>query len=383
MPPSKPAELRREDLEEVMWRWIGGYVAIAVSLTGVAVAGPVAPNEVCIYEHVDFVGASRCFSLEPGMRHKLVPKLGGMNDRASSVHVGEDVSVVLYEHANFGGLSHRHDINRRDLGASGAGLKIGLQGRDAEKKDEVWPDFNDLVSSLIIVPKTMRVSGVELRRSLMGGMGSTENAFYPLPERLNESEARYPLLGWMNDKANYLNLYGDVEVTLYEHANFDGKPLKLPGVGDEKEHFILGKYQFDKRASSLVARWKGPQQHLAAEQVKVPQPSAPPPRDSFLINTGGTTHRAPVSMEPQTAKVLQTDSRLEMDTNRPGQDYRNFDLDVPEAKRCQRTCLDDPKCMAWTYVKPGVQGTKARCWLKSGVPPPKPSPCCISGVKTQ
>jgi hypothetical protein len=69
-------------------------------LCGAATASAVAQNEVCIYEHVDFGGASQCFSFDPGMRHRLVPTLGGyINDRASSVLVGKGIYVILFEHA--------------------------------------------------------------------------------------------------------------------------------------------------------------------------------------------------------------------------------------------------------------------------------------------
>jgi hypothetical protein len=40
-----------------------------------------------------------------------------------------------------------------------------------------------------------------------------------------------------------------------------------------------------------------------------------------------------------------------------------------------------PPCRAWTFVKPGVQGPQARCWLKHQAPEARPHPCCISGVK--
>ena len=66
----------------------------------------------------------------------------------------------------------------------------------------------------------------------------------------------------------------------------------------------------------------------------------------------------------------------------PGMDYKNFDLNVPDPRLCQNACLDDPKCKAFTYVKPGFQGPNARCWLKDGVPQAKANNCCISGTKT-
>ncbi len=68
--------------------------------------------------------------------------------------------------------------------------------------------------------------------------------------------------------------------------------------------------------------------------------------------------------------------------NLPGMDYRNFSLPSPDPKLCDQACSEDPKCMAFTYVKPGIQGTEARCWLKSGVPKEVRDPNCVSGVKT-
>jgi hypothetical protein len=72
---------------------------------------------------------------------------------------------------------------------------------------------------------------------------------------------------------------------------------------------------------------------------------------------------------------------LEPDTNRPGKDYKNFELDTPDPGLCQKACADDPNCQSYTYVKPGIQGAKARCWLKKAVPPARSNNCCISGVK--
>ena len=73
---------------------------------------------------------------------------------------------------------------------------------------------------------------------------------------------------------------------------------------------------------------------------------------------------------------------LEWNTNRPGLDYKNFELTEARPELCQQACADDPNCKAFTYVKPGVQGPRARCWLKSAVPEAGPGDCCVSGVKT-
>ena len=73
---------------------------------------------------------------------------------------------------------------------------------------------------------------------------------------------------------------------------------------------------------------------------------------------------------------------MEPDTDRPGMDYTSFDLPYADPKLCMEACNRDPRCRAWTYVKPNtIQGPRPRCWLKHSVPPPKPHYCCVSGVK--
>jgi hypothetical protein len=73
---------------------------------------------------------------------------------------------------------------------------------------------------------------------------------------------------------------------------------------------------------------------------------------------------------------------IEYDVDRIGGDFTNFELSRARPELCQAACEKHGKCKAWTYVKPGIQGPNARCWLKSIVPKPISSRCCISGVKT-
>ena len=47
----------------------------------------------------------------------------------------------------------------------------------------------------------------------------------------------------------------------------------------------------------------------------------------------------------------------ELDTDRPGKDYKNFDLDS-NFNICEAACNGDATCRAWTFVKPGEQGPK-------------------------
>jgi hypothetical protein len=75
-------------------------------------------------------------------------------------------------------------------------------------------------------------------------------------------------------------------------------------------------------------------------------------------------------------------ANLESDTNRPGGDYRNFELSQADPNICRNECQSDSTCRSFTYVKPGLQGPKAHCWLKSEVPAASANTCCVSGVKS-
>ena len=74
---------------------------------------------------------------------------------------------------------------------------------------------------------------------------------------------------------------------------------------------------------------------------------------------------------------------MEHDTNYYGMDYNDGRLPRencgPEC--CRDACRKDPKCKAYTWVKPGVQGPTARCWLKHGVPGKSTDHNTISGRK--
>jgi hypothetical protein len=72
---------------------------------------------------------------------------------------------------------------------------------------------------------------------------------------------------------------------------------------------------------------------------------------------------------------------VEINFDRPGNDYRSLYLPRPFHVLCKTACANDTKCKAYTYVKPGVQQRQARCYLKDKIPPAHVSDCCVSGVK--
>ena len=71
---------------------------------------------------------------------------------------------------------------------------------------------------------------------------------------------------------------------------------------------------------------------------------------------------------------------VECDANRQGSDYAVFDLPQPGPQQCLTLCRNDNSCRAWTYVRPGVQGPGARCYLKNPAPPAVANTCCVSGT---
>jgi len=78
--------------------------------------------------------------------------------------------------------------------------------------------------------------------------------------------------------------------------------------------------------------------------------------------------------------------RGEPNTNRPGRDYRNFEVSDRQAGAaiCRDACVrEGTRCDAWTYVRPGIQGREGHCWLKKPVPAATRDPCCTSGVTVE
>jgi len=71
----------------------------------------------------------------------------------------------------------------------------------------------------------------------------------------------------------------------------------------------------------------------------------------------------------------------EWGTDRPGGDIPGKKYVMANAADCAKSCNGDAQCQAYTYVYPNVQGPKGLCYLKSSVPAPVASGCCISGVK--
>ena len=72
---------------------------------------------------------------------------------------------------------------------------------------------------------------------------------------------------------------------------------------------------------------------------------------------------------------------MEYDTDRPGGDLGPPTAVKADPQNCRILCQANERCVAWTYVRPGIQADDAMCWLKNQLPPPTKNSCCVSAIE--
>jgi hypothetical protein len=380
---------------------------VAVLASPLASAQPqVAPNEVRLCEHPDYLGHCESFFLEPHMRQRLERRLSpALANKVSSIAVGSGVVAVGIVGYDFNGIPRTYGRNESDLKKVFSCIHVWNKNNPPPRH------CDNRIASLIVArrvkpgtypskppppdtPYPNEVAGIALSSTLNWLVGKL--TFYPLPQDLARRERRFSALRPFNDnQAEAVWLYGGAEVELYDYPDFKvagikvkGKRLDLPGDSG-KSHFELRDYGMSNSVSSLIVRARPG----APAPGVLHLPPQPPQRPEGGGEAAGEPHRAPPAGTTPAVipgQITVPPVSLEPDTNRPGQDYRN--VEIPQsvdsmagpgagADMCRGMCADDPKCKAFTYVKPNIQGQSARCWLKHGVPPAQPMPCCVSGVK--
>jgi len=81
------------------------------------------------------------------------------------------------------------------------------------------------------------------------------------------------------------------------------------------------------------------------------------------------------------ARADAVDATYEENTNRGGDDYRDFDLAKSDPALCQKSCLDEARCRAWTYAKPEARTNgKPHCWLKERAPATANNRFTVAGI---
>lgn len=106
-------------------------------------------------------------------------------------------------------------------------------------------------------------------------------------------------------------------------------------------------------------------------------PPPPPPRTTALL----PPPPPPPAPAPAPPTAAQPAGGIEIDTDRVGHDMHGFNVAQANPAMCQSSCTNDAQCVAWTYVKPGIQGAAPRCYLKNAVPAAARNNCCVSGTK--
>jgi hypothetical protein len=175
-----------------------------------------APNEVIFFEYTNFRGVSLTLRLEPGRRHTLLPHLGGLDKKISSLIVGDKVKILAFTEPNFRGGVREYRI----------------------PVAEAMPD-DDQISSLIVGPRGAPSEGVlfihkrlsEVKTPARGAWHyiTGKGSFFPLPETEREWEAKFPQVPaeW-DDRVRYVYVSPTVAVDLFEGPGMQGRSLSLP-----------------------------------------------------------------------------------------------------------------------------------------------------------
>jgi hypothetical protein len=174
-----------------------------------------APNEAIFFDDPDFQGPSLIVRLEPGMRQALKPALGALDNKISSMIVGENVKVLVFTDPAFRGAVRMYDYTIADH----------------------MPD-NNQISSLIVCPKDVAPQGVLFIQKRISEIKTSskrpwhyitgKGIFFPLPESAGESEAKFPLVAPDWDKVRYVYVSPGVEAEIFSGPDFKGRSLSLP-----------------------------------------------------------------------------------------------------------------------------------------------------------
>lgn len=91
----------------------------------------------------------------------------------------------------------------------------------------------------------------------------------------------------------------------------------------------------------------------------------------------GELARASGTVEAASANLC-----LENFVDRYGSDYNSFEMTTADPMLCMQACLNDGNCVSFSFVRPGIQGPNARCYLKNTDPGAYANDCCVSGLRS-
>ena len=159
----------------------------------------ISPDQVCLYEHVNYQGESRCFSINDNGGE--FSQVGNFNDKASSIEIGSQVTTLVYEHGGFAGTFMVLSSNLPQLYT-----------------------MNDAISSLKIIDRDPRKVCLFKDVNNTGGykcfsLGGKNQASYNLTDFPGWNDVVSSI--YINDTADGYN--GSLYFEAYEHSNFQGQ----------------------------------------------------------------------------------------------------------------------------------------------------------------
>ena len=105
-------------------------------------------------------------------------------------------------------------------------------------------------------------------------------------------------------------------------------------------------------------------------------------RESQLKKCSGNSNN--IKVGGAILNVDPSDIVFENNTDRPGKNYKKFDIteayEFNRYNKCLQACVDDPKCKSFTFVKSNTPGGKDQCFLKNDIPNPVLKENYVSGV---
>jgi hypothetical protein len=234
-------------IDSTTWKWNifswNGFHHDGYVIGPVTYNVPIRPKEepdawqVTVYEHANYGGKSRVYTIYPGKCQAMQLNLidVGMNDMISSVKVGKNVAVYLFEHVPYSGKYIRLD----------------------ESTSWIGKDFNDMVSSLIVFPKSM---GQPVGVWLIGNKKTFR--YVQDPEHHDSCSCKtgvtnHPRVPYNDDATKVIipridpqsPAWGYIEVELFEHENYKGRSVKFK-AGPSGGEFALPP-ELNRKVSSL------------------------------------------------------------------------------------------------------------------------------------
>lgn len=336
------------------------------------VEGDIDPYEFTLYQASNYVNPMMSLKLSSGMRMLKVSKVDKV---PLSLLLGSKVGVVLFPNVDFSSKTYRMSSYTDDGSGGKVNPKFYLLGYFRFKGSTPDTGMGGIIQgpcSLIIHRKDISdYLGVYLESITSNELGQSGSwgQFYPLPDDANNSTIIYHkipkgdrfklqyMAGGLGAQSLFPSTTPPYPENMAVTITSPHTTLKLPEPKPQTIEWQLDKHGI-AQISSIAMQYKGPFQG-----------------DAYLLQKAVRAPAAPTEVRAPAA------SDLEKGFDRPGSDYKNFPLDGgPE--RCQQACAEDPNCKAFTWVRPGVQGPQARCWLKGGVPSAVSNANCVSGVKT-